>query len=169
MMTRPVDTTASINRRRFLGAGAVLVLASLLPSALRAETPIVSAPDAAARNTAQTLIILDIRSREEWAETGVAQGAWPVSMHEADFSQRLQAILNSYPPDRIALICATGGRSAYITKILEKNGIAGVADLSEGMLGNRRGPGWIKRGLPVVEVDAALADYASALQAQPDG
>lgn len=133
-----------------------------MPVAGHAETPILSAPDAHTRNGAQDLVILDIRSREEWAETGVAEGAWPVSMHEADFSQRLQAILAAYPTDQIAMICATGGRTAYVAEILEKNGVSGIADISEGMMGNRRGPGWIARGLPVVSMVEALAEYRAA-------
>ena len=48
-----------------------------------------------------------------------------------------------------------------MTEVLEKNGITGVADLSEGMKGNKRGPGWIARGLDVVPLDEAMADYTA--------
>ena len=77
-------------------------------------------------------------------------------MHEQGFGERLQAILKSTPPEKIGLICATGGRTAYVVDILEKNGISGVQDVSEGMLGNDRGPGWIARGLPTVSTSEAL-------------
>lgn len=142
--------------RRFLLATIILAMTSL--SAL-AETPILSAPEAQQRIAEGELILLDIRSRQEWQETGIAKGAWPVSMHERDFGERLQAILAVYPPEQIAMICAVGGRTGHVTSILEKNGIRGVADLSEGMEGNARGPGWIARGLEVVPVEDALAAY----------
>jgi rhodanese-related sulfurtransferase len=67
--------------------------------------------------------------------------------------------LSRYRPDQIALICATGGRSAYVVEILGKNGITGVADVSEGMFGNGRAAGWIARGLPVVSVEQAQTRF----------
>lgn len=142
--------------RRFLLATIIWAMTSLLALA---ETPILSAPEAQQRIAEGELILLDIRSRQEWQETGIAKGAWPVSMHERDFGERLQAILAVYPPEQIAMICAVGGRTGHVTSILEKNGIRGVADLSEGMEGNARGPGWIARGLEVVPVEDALAAY----------
>ena len=128
-----------------------------------AETPIMSVPEIADAMAAEQMILLDIRSREEWEETGVAEGAWPVSMHEKDFGTRLQQILTAYTPDQIAVICATGGRTAHVTQLLRQHGISGVADVSEGMEGSRRGPGWIKRGLPVVTLEEAAATYEAAI------
>ncbi|NNE89874.1 MAG: rhodanese-like domain-containing protein [Silicimonas sp.] len=141
-------------------AVATLFLMSI--AAAWAETPILSAPDAKQQIEAGELILLDIRTPQEWRETGLAKGAWPVSMHSRDFGTRLQAILAVYPPEQIALICAVGGRTGRVTAILEQNGIAGIVDVSEGMMGNRRGPGWIKRGLDVVTLDEAQAAYDDA-------
>lgn len=126
---------------------------------------ILSAPEAQERVATGDMVLLDIRSRQEWTETGVAKGAWPVSMHEPDFSARLQAILNEYPTDQIGLICATGGRTEFIIGVLNKNGITGVSDVSEGMMGNPRGPGWIARGMEVVPLDEAAKSYAAASSA----
>ncbi|MEM6386865.1 MAG: rhodanese-like domain-containing protein [Pseudomonadota bacterium] len=127
-----------------------------------AEAPILSAPDAQTKLADGELVLLDIRSPQEWADTGIAKGAWPVSLHEPDFVARLQAILQNVPADKIGLICATGGRTAHVIGMLEANGITGVADLSEGMMGNPRGPGWIARGLDVVPVADALSVYEDA-------
>ena len=127
-----------------------------------AETPKISAPEALKKLQAGEMVILDIRAPEEWAESGVAEGVWPVSMHQRDFGKNLQRILRYVPADRIGLICATGGRSDYVAGVLEKNGIFGVIDVSEGMFGNKSGPGWIKRGLPLVHPDAALRNYEAA-------
>lgn len=140
---------------------AVLIWGLWAASAL-AEVPILSAPEAQTRLADNSLVLLDIRTPREWRQTGVAEGAWPVSMHRRDFGERLQAILDVYPPDQIALICAVGGRTAQVTAFLDENGIDGVADLSEGMKGNQRGPGWVARGLPVVPLEEAMATYEAA-------
>lgn len=155
---------AALPRIRHLLRVVCLIVATQFAGAgaLYAEAPILDAPSASQRLADGGLVLLDIRSRQEWAETGVATGAWPVSMHEADFAARLQAILTHYKPGQIALICATGGRSSYVTEVLEKNGITGVIDVSEGMMGNGRAPGWIARGLPVSNLDAALKTYQDA-------
>ncbi|MEP4462063.1 hypothetical protein, partial [Roseibium sp.] len=50
-----------------------------------ADTHVMTAPDAFALVQRGDLVMLDIRSREEWLETGVAVGALPVSMHEPGF------------------------------------------------------------------------------------
>ena len=124
-----------------------------------AANPIMSAEDAAKAVSQGDIILLDIRSRQEWKESGIAKGAWPVSMHERDFSGRLQDILAKYDSSMVALICATGGRSDYVADVLEKNGITGVIDVSEGMFGNKRGKGWIADGLPVVTLEEAVKSY----------
>ena len=136
-------------------------LCCAMPAA--AETPILSAPQVQEALAQSRMVLIDIRTREEWAETGLAKGAFPVSMHEDDFGARLSQLLRKYGPDKIAMICATGGRTAHIGQLLENNGIRGVADVSEGMEGNRRGPGWIRRGLETVSLKEAMADYEAAL------
>jgi rhodanese-related sulfurtransferase len=127
-----------------------------------AETPILSATEAQTMLEKDELVLLDIRSPQEWAETGLAEGAWPVTMHEPDFGTRLQTILQEVGSERVALICATGGRTGHVTSILRQNGIEGVIDVSEGMMGNPRGPGWIARGMPVVTLEDAAAAYEAA-------
>ena len=54
-------------------------------AAVFAETPILNAPEAAEKVASGQIVLLDIRSPEEWQETGIAEGAWPVSMHTQDF------------------------------------------------------------------------------------
>ncbi len=144
--------------RGLLGQCAICAVFLTAAPAL-AEVPVISAAQAAAALAAEEIVLIDIRSRAEWQETGLAQGAWPVSMHESDFVPRLQAILAQYGPEKTALICATGGRTAHVAGILEQNGITGIIDVSEGMMGNPRGPGWIAHGMKTVPLAAALADY----------
>ncbi len=132
----------------------------LMASMTMADTPILSAPEAQERVASGEMIVLDIRSPEEWTQTGVAEGVWPVSMHRPDFGQQLQAILAKYEPSQIGLICATGGRTAHVVSVLRQNGIEGITDVSEGMMGNPSGPGWIARGMPIVTAEDAEAAYA---------
>ncbi|MGX9353932.1 rhodanese-like domain-containing protein [Roseobacteraceae bacterium S113] len=153
-------------RKRLLGAlGFLAAFALVLVSATTvvfAQTPILSAPEAADRVASGEIILLDIRTPQEWRESGLADGAWPVSMHSADFPKQLSAILERYAPEQIAFICATGGRSGHVSDVLAKNGIAGVADVSEGMFGNDRGAGWLARGLPVVSLSEAQVRFDAA-------
>lgn len=127
-------------------------LLAVMTTPAYAETPIWSVEEAQRAVQADEVLLLDIRSREEWKETGLAEGALPVSMHESDFGAKLQTLMKIGKP--IALICATGGRTNYIVGLLEKNGFTGVVDVSEGMIGNRRGKGWIAKNLPIVDLAA---------------
>lgn len=141
-------------RRKIVLAIAAVAVA---PPVLALETEIWSARDAHEALRADRLRMLDIRSRPEWGETGVAQLAWPVSMHEKGFPERLMAAREIAGGRLVALICSTGGRSGAVLRALRRGGYSGWIDVSEGMNGSRRGKGWIAEGLPVVSRDAALA------------
>ncbi|SEW35256.1 Rhodanese-related sulfurtransferase [Aliiroseovarius sediminilitoris] len=108
--------------------------------------------------------MLDIRSAEEWRQTGVAQGAWPVSLHDERFPERLFAARDLAETRPVALICATGGRSGSVMSSLRKSGYDSFIDVADGMLGSRSGPGWVKAGLPVVTAQQAISDLPSVLR-----
>ena len=59
-----------------------------------AESVVLTAPRAHDLIKEKEMILLDIRTPEEWAETGLAEGAWPVSMHERDFGKRFTQLLS---------------------------------------------------------------------------
>ena len=144
--------------RRFFLAG-VTVAALAPPSALWAQqAEIWSAKDAHDSLINDLIRLVDIRSREEWADTGVAQGAWPISLHEDRFPERLFAARGVADGRPVAMICATGGRTGYLMRSLREAGYSGFIDVSEGMLGSPRGPGWIAEGLPTVSSVDALKD-----------
>lgn len=96
------------------------------------------------------LLLLDIRSPQEWKETGTGTGAKKVSMHQPGFLAKLDALTGNDKTKPVALICATGGRSNWLQGELVKRGYTNIIDVSEGMLGSSTGPGWLKRGLPVI-------------------
>ncbi len=160
-MTLPPETTP-LTRRLALAWGGAFTLWPLAAWPQTAE--IWSARQADEALTKGDLVLLDIRSRREWKSTGLAKGAWPISLHEDRFLERLQTAMQLAGERRLALICATGGRSAYVQRALASAGAPPVIDISEGMLGSPAGPGWIRTGLPVVPLEEALAALPDALR-----
>lgn len=151
-----------IQRRAFLLACGALLLCRGV--AAQAEPAVMTAPEAFEAAAQGRIVLLDIRSPAEWAEDGVAQGALTVTMHSGAFAGQLHALMARNPETRLALICATGGRSRYVASVLAQNGIAAVIDVSEGMHGNGTDPGWLARSLPVVDAEAARLRTQTALE-----
>lgn len=129
----------------FLAAGTALRL--MRPAQAR---PTLDAETAFQRVGAGDLLLVDIRQPEEWATTGSPAGAHRLDLRSADFLDRLAALVEGDRSRSIALICASGGRSARTAQAVADAGFTDVLDVSEGMLGSSAGPGWIARGLPVV-------------------
>lgn len=102
------------------------------------------------------LMIIDVRSRGEWMMTGVAKGATKLSIHDwggmRGFVERLKFFVRDKFDRPIALICAQGIRSTETQKVLRAAGFTNVENIREGMFGSSYGPGWFKRGLPVVRI-----------------
>ena len=144
-----------VTRRNFLGLISTALVIQF-GSAQAQEADIWSADQAFEALSNGEIVMIDIRSRGEWKETGVADGAWPISMHEPDFPQRLfraQELANGRP---VALICATGGRSGAVMRALDRAGYTGFIDVSEGMEGSKLGRGWIAKRLSIVQANNAL-------------
>ena len=96
------------------------------------------------------VLLIDIRRPDEWARTGVGEHAIPIDMRRADFETELLKAAGGDTTRPIALICARGVRSRRMTARLTEAGFSRIIDVPEGMLGSGAGPGWVKRGLPVV-------------------
>lgn len=124
------------------------------PPAL-AEGGVLGAAEAFALARAGKLTIVDVRTRQEWTQTGVPQAALEVSLfpewgvRNADFVDDVLAAVGRDKSTPIALICARGNRSSFAQGLLEKQGFATVYSISEGMAGSSFGPGWLARGLPL--------------------
>lgn len=140
-----------ISRRAFV-TSCILALLAPIP-VLAAEQ--ISAPDALAAARAGKLVLVDVRRPSEWRKSGVASVAVALSMHQAGFLQGLEKLRQNNPGKRIALICATGGRTAFLQRELANRGFDDVIDVSEGMFGNGRGPGWLARKLPLRQHDSS--------------
>ncbi|MEM7633808.1 MAG: rhodanese-like domain-containing protein [Pseudomonadota bacterium] len=138
-----------LTRRHMTALVAAAVFAGANSPVVYAASGIMSAPDAMAAATRGEVVLVDIRTRGEWKQSGLAQPALAISMHEAGFVRNLAKALGGDRSRPLALICAVGGRSAHMQRILATAGFTNVIDVSEGMFGSSAGPGWLKRGLPV--------------------
>lgn len=146
-----------VSRRAVLLTGLVSGVAGALP-AFAQQDNIWSAAEAYAALTSDRARLVDVRSRAEWAQTGIAERAWPISLHEPRFAKRLliaQSLAGGRP---VAVICAVGGRSNAVLSSMLAAGYNGIVDVSEGMMGSARGPGWIAGGFPIVSMEEALRD-----------
>lgn len=124
-----------------------------LGACVRDGGPTLSAPDAYARAQAGTLTLIDVRTSDEWRQTGVAQGALRINMAnaqgEAGFVRQVDAALGGDRNAPIGLIGLAGSRATHAQKVLRESGFSHVYTVKEGMLGSSAGPGWIARKLPV--------------------
>jgi rhodanese-related sulfurtransferase len=112
-----------------------------------------TAPEAQGLVVAGEVTLIDIRTPEEWRQTGVAHGAKLVNMvHPGGADGFVSDILKQVNGDAdapIALICRTGNRTTQVQRLLVARGFSRVYNVIEGMVGSTAGPGWLKRGLPV--------------------
>ncbi len=144
-----------LGRRGLLvGAGAVVAAGGVFAAnwynvAAEISGGALSVQDAHAKATAGDILLIDIRRPDEWTTTGVGQGATPLDMRRKDFVDALLALTQGATDAPVALICARGVRSRYLTKQLVSAGFSNIIDVPEGMLGSGAGPGWLRAGLPV--------------------
>jgi rhodanese-related sulfurtransferase len=136
-----------MKRRAFLALAALL----LLPAHGRAQAtaPSLSVREAHEAAKAGRLVLVDIRTPEEWADTGMPEGAIRLDMEGSGFEARLAGVKLDHPGKTIALICRTGNRSSSLQRKLAGRGWRDVVDVRGGLLGNPRDKGWLAEGLPV--------------------
>ncbi len=129
---------------------ALLALLLMAAATARAE-PALSAPEAFEALKQGRVRVIDIRTPQEWRETGVVPGAARVDFYRGP-EVLLNAVLQMVGGDKsapIVLVCRTGNRTAQAQKFLQAQGFSRVYNLQEGMAGSSAGPGWLKRKLPV--------------------
>jgi rhodanese-related sulfurtransferase len=81
------------------------------------------------------IVLVDVRSPQEWRQTGVPAGAEMVTIHQ--------------PNGLIGFLDARGNRSSVASTALARAGYTQVYNIREGMFGSPDGPGWLARGLPM--------------------
>lgn len=109
-----------------------------------------SVEEAYKRARAGEMFLIDIRRPDEWARTGIGEGAHPLDMRRKDFVAELLKIVEGDTAAPVALICARGVRSRRMAAALSKAGFTRIIDVPEGMMGSGAGQGWLRKGLPVV-------------------
>ncbi len=140
--------------RRALAAGLAACALVLGAASAPAGTHLVITPDeASVRAEAGELVLIDVRSPQEWRQTGVPKGARRVTIHDPGglkgFVDAMAAAVGGDLKKPIAVICARGNRSTRAQKALSQAGFTRVFNIREGFIGGPYGPGWVKRGLPV--------------------
>lgn len=115
--------------------------------------PEVSALEAHQLMVREGALLVDVRTPEEWTETGVAEGAWRITLDDPDFTAKVAALLDHDTSAEVAFICHSGNRSQAARDRLVAAGYANATSVRAGTV---TPGGWISSGLPVV----AVADLA---------
>ena len=140
---RPPAAARALSRRGMLLGFAGFIGA--LPA--KAQMPALISPREAFEGAkAGTLVLIDIRSPTEWADTGVPQGTIRLDAETAGFEVRLAGLRLDNPGKRIALIDRTGGLSSSVRQKLAGRGWRDLVAVRGGMLGQ---DGWLAEKLPV--------------------
>ncbi len=134
------------------GISVLLFFAVLWPVAVLAGAEDLTAEEAQAKAERGDLLLIDVRSPQEWRQTGIPASAVPVTIHQAGgaqaFYKAILDVVDGDPSRPIAVICARGNRSIKAFQFLKAQGFTAVSNVGEGMFGNGKAPGWLARGLP---------------------
>ncbi|MCC4115480.1 rhodanese-like domain-containing protein [Aromatoleum toluclasticum] len=143
----------SLTRRRTLLAAAAAILLPLGPVFAQQAVPEITPAEAQAQAKAGKITLIDVRTPDEWRETGVAAGATPINLYHPGgaegFVKEVVAKVGGKRDTPIAFICRSGNRSGQAQRLLAAQGFTNVFSVREGMSGSAAGPGWIRSGLPV--------------------
>ena len=110
----------------------------------------------AAKEMSNNLIIIDVRNKEEWKETGIIPNSLLIQMLSAgrtirkEYISELLIALGEDKDIKAAIICHSGGRSSATVELLKNEGFNNIFNISEGMVGNGSTTGWINRNLPLI-------------------
>ena len=115
---------------------------------------------------ANEMIIIDVRTVNEWKETGVIPGSLLVNKHDSNFSEKknflkeIENTISNNSDKKIAIICASGGRSSITMKALISKGYENIYNVSGGIAGkpSENYPGWLNLKLPLEECNNKCVD-----------
>ena len=89
------------------------------------------------------MLVLDVRTPEELAETGYIKGAEHIDYKRSDFKQALATKLDKTQP--VAVYCRSGGRSGETAAMLQEMGFSSIYDLDGGITA------WMDAGMETVK------------------
>lgn len=100
--------------------------------------------------TSQDVLLVDVRTAEEWAESGVIPGAILITYFDGqarpmkdEFMKKLKEYTKGDKTKPILLICRTGTRSKLVAGILDREGYRRVYNYKYGMMN------WLSEHRPV--------------------
>ena len=97
--------------------------------------------------------IVDIRTPEEWSETGVIEGSHLITFFDAEGNYDARAWLAEFsaiaaPDEPVAIICQRGGRSSTVSRFLDARvGYERIHNVQRGIAR------WIAEGRPTVPIE----------------
>ncbi len=122
----------------------------LAVSSASAAPEILTARDAHLAQKSGTVVLIDVRTPNEWQRTGLPQGALGATLQDNDFIDQVFTHLNGDKSKPVALICRTGRRSQTAAERLEQAGFTAIFNVREGFAGRSgAGPGWKAQKLPI--------------------
>jgi len=96
------------------------------------------------------VLIIDVRTPEEWKQTGIIPGSVPLQFFDKDGNALTQTWLTQFdqlrksPDQPVILVCRSGHRSGLVGNFLTKKlGLEHINHLSTGL------KSWLKAGKPV--------------------
>ncbi|MEM6641246.1 MAG: rhodanese-like domain-containing protein [Pseudomonadota bacterium] len=105
--------------------------------------PHLTVEDTHKRRSSGDITLIDVRTQEEWGQTGVPAGAHRATLQDTDFVQQIESIAKASGDKPIAFTCALGGRSLQAAIIAHQHGMETVFNVDGGFAA------WDAANLPV--------------------
>ena len=144
--------TAPISRRGLMAGAAALMLAPAFALAKEPAITVMDPEQAHDKAKKGEVLLIDVRTPDEWKETGIPDGAHPIELAPS-FLAKLTKLTGGDKTRPVAFMCATGARSEYVARELVKRGWTHVIDVAGGVFGGPKGKGWKAEGLPLIPYD----------------
>ncbi len=140
---------------RFSLFAVFILLAAFSADRVAVAAEVISVKGAYERAQKKEIVLVDVRSIDEWRETGIPQGAIPISIHHPGgmqgFVDTVRKAVDQDLNKPVALICRYGVRSTRAQWALEEAGFKKILNVREGLKGNViDGSGWFDAKLPMV-------------------
>ena len=100
------------------------------------------------------LLVIDIRTKKEWIETGIIPKSILVNMHNdnyeenRNFIKEIDNILMVNKENNIVFICASGARSEIVVNYFSEKGYNNISHIPQGIIG-KKNDGWLYLGYPL--------------------
>ncbi len=106
--------------------------------------------EAHSQAVSKQVMLIDVRTPSEWAETGVPETAARANFNDPDFLAQAKKLIGDDTSRPVALICRSGNRSGQAAAQLRAAGYTNVFNVSGGV---SMAGGWIANGLPLAKAD----------------